>query len=133
MHIDILIGCDQYRELITGEVRRGKTGPVAVSTKLGWVLSGPVTLPEQHQSSASLLTHTLRVDTLCLGDSQSLDDQLKSFWNLESFGAEAATDHVLDDFQTKIRFTDGRYQVSQPWKDFPQSLSDNYQLCQIRL
>ena len=42
-------------------------------------------------------------------------------------------DPVLEDFQTKIHFTDGRYQVSLPWKDYPQFLPDNYQLCQVRL
>ena len=40
--VDILIGSDQYRRLVTGEVRRGDSGPMAIHTRLGWVLSGPV-------------------------------------------------------------------------------------------
>ena len=58
---DILVGCDQYWDLMTGETRRGQTRPIAINTVLGWVLSGPATSSHQLQSSASLFTHVLRV------------------------------------------------------------------------
>ena len=62
MEVDILIGSDYYWELTTGRTRRGKSGPVAIYTKLGWVLSGPVHSPEINQASVTLIsTHTLRV------------------------------------------------------------------------
>ena len=57
---DILIGCDFYWDIVTGETVRGDRGPTAVQTKLGWVLSGPISINESH-SSASLVTHILRV------------------------------------------------------------------------
>ena len=69
--IDILIGSDQYWELITGETHRGNSGPVAIHTELGWVLSGPVASPMQDLPSACLVTHTLQIESLpqdtCLG------------------------------------------------------------------
>ena len=65
--IDILIGSDQYWELVTGETRRGDFGPVAINTKMGWVLSGGATPPVQDTPSTCLLTHTLRVDGLPQG------------------------------------------------------------------
>ena len=40
--VDILIGSDQYWPIVTEEVRRGESGPTALRTKLGRVLSGPV-------------------------------------------------------------------------------------------
>ncbi len=40
--IDILIGADFYHDIVIGEVMKGEVGPVAVSSKLGWLLSGPV-------------------------------------------------------------------------------------------
>ena len=40
-HIDILIGADHYYDVVIGEVIKGRTGPVVISSKLGW-LSGPV-------------------------------------------------------------------------------------------
>ena len=42
LNIDMLIGSDQYWDLITGNVVRKANGPTAVHTRLGWVLSGPV-------------------------------------------------------------------------------------------
>lgn len=41
MPVDILIGSDHYWTVVTGEVVRGETGPIAIGTHLGWVLSGP--------------------------------------------------------------------------------------------
>ena len=39
----MLIGADYYRNFFTGEIRKGRSpGPVALNTKLGWVLSGPL-------------------------------------------------------------------------------------------
>ena len=43
--VDILIGSDQYWQLLTGEVRRGDSGPMPIYTRLRWVLSGPVEGP----------------------------------------------------------------------------------------
>ena len=51
LEVDILIGSDQYWDLITGRTRRGTNGPVAIETKLGWVLSGPTSSPTQEQAS----------------------------------------------------------------------------------
>jgi len=38
--IDILIGTDHYWDVVTGETVRGDSGPTAVSSKFGWLLSG---------------------------------------------------------------------------------------------
>lgn len=38
--IDILVGADYYWQFVTGEVVRGSDGPTAMSSKLGWLLSG---------------------------------------------------------------------------------------------
>ena len=40
--IDVLIGSDYYWSVVNGEAVRGETGPTAVNSKLGWLLSGPV-------------------------------------------------------------------------------------------
>lgn len=103
----VLIDCDHYWDLNTGEVRRGRTGTVVISTRLEWALSGPV-MPYDQQAShmTSLVTHTLQVDA-SPDDAQTLDDCLKSFWSLESFGIETAEDPVLEDFQANVAFIDG--------------------------
>ena len=40
-NIDVLIGSDYYWDIITGEVARGDDKLVAVSSKSGWLVSGP--------------------------------------------------------------------------------------------
>jgi len=34
--IDVLIGSDHYRDIVTGDIIRGK-GPIEVHSKLGWL------------------------------------------------------------------------------------------------
>lgn len=89
--VDILIGSDYYWSLVTGEVHRGTTGPIAIHTKLGWVLSGPTSLGALQQSSV------LRADTL-QSDPESLDTTLQSFWDLESLGIRGPERTVHDGF-----------------------------------
>ena len=112
---------------------QGKSGPVAIYTKLGWVLSGPVHSPEINQASVTLIsTHALRVGSL-QHDTETLDDRLWSFWDLESLGIKDPDQSVYEEFGSIVRFNDGRYEVSLPWKDPHPILPDNYQLSLKRL
>ena len=133
LEVDLLIGSDHYWDLVTGDVRRGSSGPVAICTKLGWVLSGPTSSHLPDTPTACFVTHTLRVDGLS-EDSQMLDDRLKSFWDLESFGiTDQEQQSVHDDFGATIQFVGGRYEVQLPWKEDRPTLPDHYQLCVKRL
>ena len=49
----MLIGSNCYWSLVTGEVVKAEEGPVAVQSKLGWLLSGPIDSGEAHQVSHS--------------------------------------------------------------------------------
>ena len=43
--MDILDGLDFYYNFITGNIKRGQIGePIAVESKLGWILTGPLKL-----------------------------------------------------------------------------------------
>ena len=42
LEIDILIGADHYWDFIQNRVVRGKTGPVALASQLGYILSGEI-------------------------------------------------------------------------------------------
>jgi len=66
MEVDTLIVSDHYWDLVTGETVRSIDGPVAINTRMGWVLSG--SLPSSHpqpEGVSLLTTHTLRVDSVC--------------------------------------------------------------------
>ena len=41
--IDVLIGADFYHHFVLGEVIRGEDGPIAVSSRLGWLHLSTVT------------------------------------------------------------------------------------------
>ncbi len=60
--------------------------PIAIHTRLGWVLSGPMSsLDRPHPSVNLVTTHTLRVEFVPQ-DIGGLDDKLRAFWELESLG-----------------------------------------------
>ena len=133
MEVDVLIGSDYYWEFATGKTIRGESGPIAIHTRLGWILSGPVPSTETGRSSVSLVTtHTLRVDTQ-QHEISNLDDTLRSFWELESLGIKEPDRSVYTEFGENTCFRDGRYEVSLPWKDPHPTLPDNYQLSFKRL
>ena len=59
---DMLIGADYFWSIVTGVVRRGEEGLVAMETKLGWVLPGIVS--KNCHDSVSLVnaaTHCMEV------------------------------------------------------------------------
>ena len=128
---DVLIGADHYWDLMTGETIRGDKGPVAVYTHLGWVLSGPVTSDEATSCSTNLVTHVLGASVQC--DEPSLNETLKSFWELEALGVQPNEDNSICEPINTIRFKDGRYEVELPWKQYHPTLPDNYVLSQKRL
>ena len=133
LEVDLLIGSDYYWQQLTGEIRRGEDGPIAVLTKFGWVLSGPMMTTGQEAPAVSLITtHTLRVDTEA-DHLKALDDCLHSFWNLELLGVRAEEDPLLEEFNDKIHFENGRYEVSLPWKEAHPPLPTNYELAVRRL
>ena len=51
--IDLLIGSDYYWDIVEGEVTRGSGGLVAVSSKFGWLVSGPISCDHN-----DVITHT---------------------------------------------------------------------------
>ena len=133
LEVDMLLGADYYWDLVTGETRRGKTGPIAISTRLGWVLSGPAHSLKQCSTTVSLITtHTLQQ----LPDEETLkklDCELRAFWELESLGIKDPDTSVYEEFGNSIQFKKGRYEVSLPWKDLHATLPNNYHLSLKRL
>lgn len=93
--VDLLVGLDYYW---TGHIRKGKTGPTAIQTRVGWVLSGATGIPDS-AITANLLctsTHVLRVQATPQED--SLNDKLQRFWDLETLGVQEEEQSVQDTF-----------------------------------
>ena len=118
---------------MTGTVVYGESGPTAIHTQLGWVLSGPVGSTSDNHTIASLPTrHTLHI-THSPDSSNSLDNSLKAFWELESLGIKQDKPSVYEEFTKNIEFMNGCYEVSLPWKPSQKKLRSNFTLAKKRL
>ena len=124
--VELLIGSDHYWELATGRVSRGSCGPIAVETKLGWVLSGPLSCSSTAGNPPRDLTTLLTGAT----SQESLDVTLRLFWELESLGI---TEPSPSPFENNISFVGDRYEVQLPWKSSHPLLPDNFEISKKRL
>ncbi|XP_066925594.1 uncharacterized protein [Clytia hemisphaerica] len=82
--IDILIGSNFYWDFIHTEgAVTGKSGqPIALSSSLGYVLSGPADLKEKI-SSGIFFSHVLKA---VISENDRLSETVDKFWDLESLG-----------------------------------------------
>lgn len=91
LEVDMLIGSDFYWDFVTGRTVRGGSGPVAIETTLGWVLSGPAESSGQRSTVSLMSAHTLRVEGIT---NTELHNTLQSFWELESLGIQTPTNDL---------------------------------------
>ncbi|XP_073231804.1 uncharacterized protein [Porites lutea] len=131
--VDLLIGADHYWSFFTGGIIRGDpSGPVALETKLGWILSGPAAVPAMTES-CTLNLSAIHVLKIASADTSRGQDDLQKLWDLETLGIRDTESSVHDKFSNEIRFTGVRYQVKLPFKDNQPMLSDNYTNASRRL
>ena len=159
---DILIGMNYYHKIVTGEVKRGSSGPAAVSSKLGWLLSGPYEVDNSNETvTCTNVSSHLTLDCFSqeitdkILDNQYETDEiresLKLFWEHESLGIaespetqENKRESVVDEQheneqeiskdEFEIKFNGKRYEVKLPWKDdIDNILPTDYDYCLKRL
>ncbi len=88
---------------------QGESGPTAIETHLGWVLSGPTCGPDVYTSA--ITAHTLKIDAQEVKTDEGMDMTLQQFWDLESLGIHATEVGTLENFEDSVTFHDGRYEV----------------------
>ena len=120
--IDILVGADHYYNFMpqNAEMKRSATekAPVAILTKVGWVLSGPISSSNRINSTQLAVEHTLQT-------SESNAYNIQKMWDLETIGITPA-DETYETFANNLEFQDGHYRVRLPWKQAHAPLPDNY-------
>ena len=52
-NIDVLIGSDYYFDVVSGDVIRGESSPIAVSSMFGWILSGHTSVEDSREKFAT--------------------------------------------------------------------------------
>ena len=106
-----------YALIIAREVREGNTEqPIAVRSRLDWTVAGP----NQHSTP----TNDVYFCQTCESHDQQLFEDVKSWWNVESYGPRAATedlttnkDKALEIFaDTCCKRDDGRFETRLLWK-----------------
>ena len=85
MSFNILTGSDYYWDIIENEVLRGESGPVAIKSKVGYILSGSFGNCVTPNSTA-FVCHTLNFLSEMITD--ALDKTVENFWRIEKFGIE---------------------------------------------
>lgn len=124
--IDLLIGAELYGSLLLPEIRHGPSGsPVAQSTKLGWILSGPT-----HSSNSSFQVVAVNFSTI----ESKVDDCLERFWTIEeqltpsrslTLEEETCEAHFKE---TMYRDDEGRCHVRIPFRNSTPSLGNSLQM-----
>ena len=99
LNIDILIGGDFYWSFVSGNIQKGKTGPISLETTLGWVLSGKIGVSSFKNEHVT--THILKlgwakvktaVDAFSKRD-QILLNEVKKFWEIEDVSSRPCLNH----------------------------------------
>eukprot|EP00731_Ephydatia_muelleri_P019650 Em0012g475a len=95
--VDVLIGSDHYWKVVSGEIVRGSTGPTALKSRFGWILSGPLSgLMECSTISNLACCQTLLTNSDPLQKSDTeLEIALRRFWDLESLGIQGEEPTLL--------------------------------------
>ena len=114
--VDLLVGADNFWLFVEDGIIRGEgNGPVAMKTKLGWVVSGPVQGVNSYQNS-----HCFRVDVEVFD--REVDptlNQLHKFRQAESVSCEKHTP-VEEKFEAQTEFQNESYDGKNELKQFPE-------------
>ena len=143
--IELLIGNDYYLDLILPRKIEIQRGLYMLGSKLGWILAGRTSDSFKEATEPSLLILTygseMRKETSLFTEadkSPPLKPNLEDFWRLESIGIQDLTEGSCDNealhtFEDTLRYENGRYKVTWPWKGEKSDLPDNYTLALGRL
>ncbi|XP_067119161.1 uncharacterized protein [Centruroides vittatus] len=110
-NIDILFGVNVFLSLIDGNlIKHGLGCPFALSSKLGWIISGKVTF-ESHEPNRDVVNHACG----------NTDELVRSFWELENIPSSRLLSN--EEWLCEIQFEKnvwrndhGRYYVALPFK-----------------
>ena len=129
MNIDILIDCQNYWDFIGYKQIHGESGPVAIASRLGFVLSGPYgnTKNISNTSVKFVNSHLMKVESL-VHESIKVEQDLSSIFQQKhtndfSFSQKGTPEF----FDNTTVFENNRYEAKLPFKDKTDvNPNDNY-------
>ncbi|XP_028157884.1 uncharacterized protein LOC114351044, partial [Ostrinia furnacalis] len=129
-NIDLLLGVNEYAQIIQSEVIKGPPGsPIAQRTTLGWILFGKVNDCEDVREESIIVMH----------QQIEMEDMLKTLWEVDTdmnrklTKEEENCERIYKENYTRTE--EGRYIVKLPFKtETPQSVEGNtYNIAMKRL
>ena len=112
-----------------GDIIRGESGPVALSSHFGWLLTGPANrIPPEHIILTLIIDGC--IDAELPEHTNQLSKALYQFWDTEAIGVVDQCNSAHDYFPPELTFDwrGGRYQVGLPWKS---NLKPNSTCCSL--
>ena len=142
--IDLLLGNDYYLDVVLPQRMEVQPGLHLLGSKFGWILTGrtPQEMKELNETNFLIVTNgTMETKTSVFQNIDTViprEPDLQDFWNVESIGIKenySKDDDVQapENFKDSIRFHNGRYQVTWPWKQEIPDLPSNRNLAFGRL
>ena len=131
--VDLSVGLDFYYSCITGNVKRGQIGePIAVESKLGWILTGPLksNLVQTYLSDTHILHIKPQYQTF---DETSDFNFPSSIWDIESINMSKKDKHFYEKFENNLCFDGERYCVTLPFTESFSQIPDNFSNSFFRL
>ena len=87
-----------------------------------------------NQLSINLIpTHVLKTESFVVTQDATLKEELSKFWNYETLGIKSEEPTLYDSFADWVKFKNGRYEVSLPFKEVHEVIPDNFSHCVQRL
>ena len=105
--VHILVGLDQYWNIVNQKVCQSGFGPRLLDTRVGWVLSGAIAGSHSHQSRTRP-SHSYFVsnpEPIEVQSEERLEDILHRFWDLDTVGVkEEEVSPVVAHFDKTVTF-----------------------------
>ena len=112
---------------------KGSSGPVAISSKLGWLLSGPVVSYNDSSNIVSnLVLDIIPSNEEVFNESKEIMEALDKFWKHELLGLLEEMPIMKEMNKNTIEYDEKqkRYQVNLPWKNENcEPLTSDYKMC----
>lgn len=137
--IDILIGADLFWDLLgCDQLALGHNMPKLRSSKLGWLVAGPISKGFRNRSSPKTIPCHVSINDSDECNNSDINSQLTKFWELEQVPdkqyfskiEQACEDHF---YRNTYRLESGRFCVRLPLIDTPDCLGDSYAMAKTRL
>lgn len=122
--IGLLVGIDYFFALLGAQTCKGVH---VLPSKVGAIIGGTI---QNNSSAGSFFTAVLGVGTQV---TDTLDEKLQKFWQMDSVNLDTKDDELLAAFEDSITFNNERYTVALPWKTGHPDLPKNYHYAKSRL